>query len=1045
MVELKTPVDTTFSGKVTHTPPSHGKNIPSPTTKFLKKFSGQTLRRFSSKGKSSKISNLDISRPSSPVIKQNNTIGCSDSFTKPIFTFSKPSTSRHVVRNRPSPLELQVITPPVTVRKTNDQSLELGSPIHLSESTLPSSIFENGLGFQSAKRNLQFNLTQRGVSSVYSWDDSEMTPFIDDSPTYFLKKNMSRTAGPKCYISCICSLCEENLKTLLKGEKALELDCEHICHRKCYEAILEMTLLDKQYPICRQCGIISKPKDNELLQNMSAIVLMKIEKEKNWKTKVESSTPFKVDANINFSEFVTPQDQLIKNDDFFQNGFLYSKPKPKTLVSPVLEDLPMLLPHNINTVDPNESISIPRINIIPQLTKISVNDKMDFINIPYVLNVYMANSSDERSNPDLAWHETLREEISTYMISQEIEIHDKTLKNLKMFDKFETSIDGESWEIVNGYMFKDCIIFARIDCVVGKIPVNQLSGFYKFDDSTLIIDLKSSLLPEISLRSSNKIQIDKWLYYLEQFQKVGSNDFHIPLIQQTTSCWGKLPQNILEKIPEDIILFNKLTEHGLDLPQKLLNQIVPFKRKFTIQVIICISIVNCHPELHSNDELRIIIQNKLRSLKYSLDEDDLLGLIIVGRNGAGDIGDWGTFYGMVDKKWELWDDIIDDITVVDNNKIFSNEVHEIKQMLQTCNKLLLTTDHHEKMIKQLIIVGNDHKEYEPFNIDEEVPRHEIEDLINIFLHDYKLSITQYVTSNNNFYLYEVVRIFNYSVSTISVETLKDVNISETIKNIHSKSIKDLEITLSSFNSKAASFQFIEKYGELFTTNQSDITVKIGDLEPGEYRNILFEMKIDARLLIGIIEDMTSFLSLDQYLSKSGSNSLSIVSFQSYWNNSKCSKSGESIKVDFKIHQSSSSPTSNHIMFSLPHRKTRITSIDSDSFMDIPLMPPLTSSRDSINVFRQIECIVIGVLKKMRKENPATWSLTTDEMASILYGLSRECSCLIPSFYREVGLHKSLTEYTQVLCDKIDYLVSLPSVKNQSYYKSYINGLICELI
>ncbi|AET39950.1 cyclin-dependent protein serine/threonine kinase inhibiting protein FAR1 Ecym_5177 [Eremothecium cymbalariae DBVPG len=1061
--------------KLSHTPPSRESNSGSPAGKFLRTLSGRSLRRFSRLKRNSNSAASAVTTFNATVKTIDEIEGNFWKLNEAVQEFT-PSMDQ---KKRPSPLNLKMLSPPLTVERIVPDKgtwCELGTPIKmepsLKEMSRPSPHKPLGLDlFRNRNSSGQWFFPRSQLEDHEYYHE-------EDSPTFLVMQrresgNKVTTPGAKRFTENVCTICGEYLNALLAGERVIELSCEHQSHYQCYSALLESTLPNDRYPRCEGCLKECKPKEEEILNNMQSALLLT----RTVATPRDSIKPYTLKLETTRFEkslcsLYTPCEQLIKSTDVSSNGFR----TPNGIADPhrlsynrVEDDVTLDFPNSAATskliespIDLDLGTESVKVNIIPQVNKVNVNEKSECVILPFVLSCYVPNIKvqQEAVVPENIADNNIQEKIIGHLYSKLGDIAIDSGK-LRLFDRLQYSLDGNQWTPVVLYFFEKCLLLVQQGDsnfgdqddddqdtntvrIIGKIPMNQLSSFHKYDPNTLILDLKSLSFPEVYLQSSDTSTglITKWYFYLANTEK------EVPVVQQTTNCWSTLPSYILDHIPKELISYNQLTGDGLGMPTNFDR--LPSSENDTsttgvagsndpgkLQIVVAVSLINCNKNLHTNEQLLEIIQRKLREIKNALNGEDLLGLVLISKSGI----QQGRFYGMVSKHWESWDEIINELAVHNNESNNATkekqeeQEDELAQLMQTCDRLLSTVDEPSEYLRHLVILGNDYDDIGTLPTHVGKKFEWTERYTNRILNEYRFSITHYVTANSYILLRNHVKGLTYNIDTQIVSQIADVDVQELLKNLHSKVINQLHVELKSFDPKTASFERIERNGQMTPcSSEESLSLQIGGLKPGDSKSILFEMRLATNRIKQYLGEFDYSHPTDsstcnfQPQKPSVSLSLTECYYQTKFNNNR-KKRANAIKVQFSFQHSSYSPLSSPPTTTFNQTTTKNkpsllpTDPDNPLFIDIPLVAPLTPSRDSIFVTRQLQFLVIDALNKnvdqylAASENhlPLMPQSTLRELVSVLFGISRNCVCTLPTYYKDLDNLLPIAPYTESLC------------------------------
>lgn len=838
--------------------------------------------------------------------------------TKLINTTPKRMKGRRA--NIPPPLLLDPMTPPPTITK---------------------------------QRILEFEFNNDGK------DDDDFHMEINTSPSLQLQKNRQ---GFKSFLKNECCFCEEMLYNKFNKERIIELNCNHQCHYDCY--LLLINGEDKEEsPICCICEEKTKPIDENIIEEMYSKTLIgdEIEIEPQHK----SITPF------------TPQDKIIDNCNSagFQTSPKLRYSTPSTL-------------HSISspkiTID---DILKPTINIIPEFNKLNgILESSDVIKFNNVLNIF---STEFNHDEDLEkeYKESLIKLTINHQIIENFTIQIKDNKGLKfsvlkdklrLFDFIEISLDGEIWEFVQAFIFTNFLLLLNEegDTIIGTIMINDhFTKLTTKDSNSLIFYFNTVSLPELHIRSLNSILITKWLDF---FQNKLYNDDSLSLIQITTNAWELVQDKV--DIPDEIIQFNDMTARGLDLPFQLMKSLIPKPKPLGISIVMSISLLNRTGA--NDDEYLMNLKKAIRGVLNGLRDFDRFGLIIIGRDGNRQLGHFGTFYGLINKKWSGWDEILEELEVFGNYDMTLDE--EFKISINTCERLLITIP--DLNFKELDIGG-----VRKFIIINSGVVNG--DGLGKIL-EYKFTI-EHVLINEKFdssVLKMIERMetpgcYDYNFHRFDNFDEFINGIGELYKSWQRIIIPEYEMKFSIEPEMIdiVEFSCIENHGVLNQIKQNEFKVIIKDMDDGYYKNLKFEISINIKKLKEKFQyPINEFIEL----------SLFNYTFN-YFSKSNISH--------FKT---------NLQLISTPIQEI-ISPIDTTigEYLDIPLLPPLSSFKDSLYIKRTIEIMIIETL---------TQCGDLDELISLIFGLIRGCSSNFINFYKDSKFKKwrNFHDYVDGLINRI---------------------------
>lgn len=782
---LKTPTQSSFDKQV-HTPPSveHDNGKP----KLLKSLSGKVFRR---------TPNFQS--------QQNATFDSSGLFV--------PGHTMSNKRSAPKPLNLsQPISPPPTLKKKNPPMstslndplgtnglIHLESPIHLTPSNgiksleIPFKLNNLRAALEQQASYIPSTSTTTHEDTII-WTETADDPYLEEgSPTYLrsISQNISKVnsnGGHRRFIGSQCSMCDEKMSDIFSGEKVIELTCGHASHYQCYLTMFESTYLQKLYPRCRICHKFAKPTNEEFLEKMTSNLLTKQKylEQPNYEVEQQWVDP-RLSGRTSNGTLFTPLDQFIRTSDISSNGFRtplcplqssfddfdddyedaredYDLAYENVLTEGVLLDQSMLNTASVEGNSNRVDLEVDKDLDLDPDVQINIDQNTSTIACSLTVKIPETNheKQDIRKESEDDGYEDgkslLMKEVQDF-IKGEVDPDDE-LGALIMFDSIMCSTDGEHWnEHIMIYLFeKNLILFDREEMnTIGKVPLEQICQVQKLNQNTLIVDLKSRTLPEVYLSfpllNGKYSLVKKWEYYIKKADKIPHFE------QMTSTAWDILP----------LEMAGQLQHYYNDPNFKYPRPWETLCSDVLLQLIVCLNLSHsCYSE---NDECRNLIIESLKTLLNSLNDDDLLGLVIVGKNGSGTIGKYGTFIGTINKTWSCWEEFMDSLNVI-NHDVFDSPENELSKMLETCFRLVSTSgsmlndEENSKFLKQIVLVRDgDHVE----NNQKHLKR---------------------ITDDYNF---DVMQIPSYN--SAGTGSCKIINFENLIGKLHQRSIKGLTVKL----------------------------------------------------------------------------------------------------------------------------------------------------------------------------------------------------------------------------------------------------------
>ncbi|SCU87557.1 LADA_0E04720g1_1 [Lachancea dasiensis] len=1059
-MQVGTPITSTKLKQV-HSPPSVGSSSPSSTRAF-KKLSGPVMTRVNSKFRSFSASSvLSPSRNQRQASEHDllvHGVGDRDvndhdnlDFGPTLISMTKPITNIGTRRNNaPAPLSFTHLTPRPTPRKSGSSGKNaptLESPMEFRRSNYSTSDCGSWVTASSVDpRKRLGSAFQVDVGTPRSNFAVERPSFRDpfaslypdtESPTYAveLRRNVSNAGGPKNFISNNCNICKESLCCALKGEKLMELTCGHQCHYNCYLVSFEALFLSHTPFRCSICKQAAKPKDEDMFSEITARILCGgIETNPYGLYQALSPDtailPQAVECPVEetslhrskVQDFRTPNDQVIRSSEVTSNGF-----RQQFRFDSSFGNLPLPSVSSQGSSYesgsfascsevPNEEFdfSRPRIHVVPQLSKFTIRDDAENVAVQYAMTAYLPKlpkAADSAKGLGKA-ESRIRKEIEMFF-KESLNCAGPT-GTLEIFDVLRYSEDEDVWLTVIVFLFQERLLFASEGSIVRDISKEQISELHQLDPYTIILDLKSKSLPEVFLGCGEEpAVIRKWFHCLKRIY-LSKEMQYIPLEQLTVNSWDLLPQDIAQSLrPKKIGSFSSKCDN-------VRSSVFTCHTKFPLKIVLCFSIINCHPELHTNDDCSNIIKSKVRQLLDSLSDQDFIGLVVVGKDGSGQIGAYGTFIGMVNKSWYGLDEFLESLEVHNNDGIFLNDTWELALALETCRKLICTVEGDENYLQQLILLGNDYPMDMQSSVDNDFHTKRLKRDINLIVKDFKFSIYQYFTCNCKIALGAFVNDRCYYVKSKALKYMKDAHLKDLIHSLHEPAIKSLALTLSSVNNAVAQFSAAEKDGHLLglASAQTELDLDLGTLRQGEVKTVLFEVRLN-------VANLRHFLGNSSPSQNTASSTSPLLQYHSQWydGSGHLVSQGFAFGCDFRFGPSSTTAPPVYSLKLPSDTSANERQENGLEELNISLAPPLSASRDMFFATRQMELTVVETLNRALNEPNLDIVSALNHLISMVFCISRDCVCNDSSFYRYVNANP-IGQYAEKLSSKLQYIADM---------------------
>lgn len=480
----------------------------------------------------------------------------------------------------------------------------------------------------------------------------------------------------------------------------------------------------------------------------------------------------------------------------------------------------------------------------------------------------------------------------------------------------------------------------------------------------------------------------------------------------------------------------------------------------TVQIIMCVSLVNNDPVNISNETFLETLKHRVNTLLENLKPNDTFGLIVVGKDGSGTLGCKSTFYGFITKDWDGWQDIIDGWeVVVASEPVFPNPMWEAKEMLQATHRLLLTTgDPEEAQIRHVVMMnGVQHISKRHYRLEDDIFARKIEVLLEKIMAVHKCSLSQWIDEDEGhpFILRDYAPKWQYRIRTVFFEKLS-FDIAKLLKELRRVVVDGVTVKLECAIDKMVKLHSLDFNGKLYRCegdHRNSLEINLPPFRYGDFKLAIVELEVDVAMVQKHIEQMGSTISLLNYHgSQTGARAESgCVTFQIRHERPTCASpplslttplfhgngTGGAADTDAGAGAAGTDSVANAGNTDNNNTVTRSTSAarprQEDSlerasqYLDLPLVPPSSPSSDSLFVTRHIELMAVESLRKLVVQQDSSSSTTSGtspevairELTSVVYGMSRECSAMNPQYYEETGHENRLEFYIETLTCRLE--------------------------
>ncbi|KAK6201654.1 uncharacterized protein RJT21DRAFT_120718 [Scheffersomyces amazonensis] len=743
-----------------------------------------------------------------------------------------------------------------------------------------------------------------------------------------------------------CAFCHEMLSLSLPGETIIPLTCLDQCHEDCLVASFDTTNLT-HLPICGACNQPTRSLDESNHSNIIQRLLLTnnpIEVTQVYYSEDEKVTEigaYGVDDNNNDDSKDSYYDDLISN-----------------ILNPRVQcysDLNRLKISANSTYKLDYLISLKSPLVYqknePTVEEIEIRSKL----VDYFKTTFLQNIQD--TNGEIGFIEELGD--------------------LLMFDYFHISTNATSWDWMCCYLFEDMLLLIGDGVLVGQLSVSKdICGVNRTtNEDILAINLRTEVLPELYLKSNNKLVLLKWESVL--IDLYNSNASGRPnLFQFTTNAWQEVWDSGIE-LSEDVKNYSHLAINGKDIPSKYLIQALPEVQPLPLNLVVSVPLYN-NTSLTDND-LKQELVRILRNIKELLRPIDKLALIFVGTYQNRNPKDKSTFIGFMPPEWKDWEEVFNDIVIIPKgDQIFKTEWNELMSSFQKCQDLYSLIPESNTEIHKLLVLNLQSKSEDIELTSLEVKK--LSQIIDDIAEKISISIIRIGNdyTNNLENLTELLAVIpqDRTLSTKFSNPIKRYNsfgefidgIPKLIHNLQSICIPKLtlELKVDKLFGESLTISEVEINGSLKKfTDIDSLRILIQDIGPLYDRNILLKVKlyVSNRLY----KDL-------QY------EDLDIVKYDYSW--LKFSEGAQSVSL--KLSKSNFTEIMEESTSTLPNF---INSGDSTiQFLNIPLLPPLSSTREPAFSRRQAELSVIDALKSTRILNASQCQDVLLNSISLMYAM-----------------------------------------------------------
>ncbi|KAL6451502.1 FAR1 Cyclin-dependent kinase inhibitor FAR1 [Candida maltosa Xu316] len=635
------------------------------------------------------------------------------------------------------------------------------------------------------------------------------------------------------------------------------------------------------------------------------------------------------------------------------------------------------------TNQPQYDIYKPRITCLNETTEITLGADNE---VAYVFNVKAPQAYNKSDNNLTLAEFELKQQVQRFLVDYLDIMSDAG--ELIVFDMLEISVDGSSWDQTMACLFEEYLFFYDHESLVGMVAIKQDISSLSRSDNVIVFDLAKEALPELHMRHSHEVVVTKWERLLNKLID-GDEDTTTNLHQLTNTCWTTMEEYF--DIPPHLIKLEHTVKANADIPNSFMSKILPHPKNLPFNLVVAVPLVN-HQSSLTDEEYKHELQSAIMAIWQSLRPKDKLALIFVGVDSFRRPNASATFVGCVDADWSGWESLISEIEIVPNS--FNSNQHEINTAIAKCVEMYPFIPVSDMSVNKFLILNTScYDDDKPS--DAEVLSSKIEQL------NQTLSCTlvrigetyngsQFFTSPSTTFDTSVLRYNTMSDFTRSVTPL--------IKEcFHVICIPDLEIELRT--NKDMQFSKLD-----ITDIDNDTTrlvLHIKDIAPNTETNIFVAIKCCQP------NEFSRFIPTP------------VLEYNATWfDEQELGRKVVKTKIKSGIVHRPSSPV-----------ESKSTN-DTTSYIDIPLLPPLSPTREAPFVKRQIELAVVTSLQQALMANINEIPEIMNNCMSIVHGLARGISS--QTLANDMAItskthHYNIDEYVSYLVNQMMLIIKSCSV------------------
>ncbi|KAF6069162.1 hypothetical protein FOB64_003510 [Candida albicans] len=287
----------------------------------------------------------------------------------------------------------------------------------------------------------------------------------------------------------------------------------------------------------------------------------------------------------------------------------------------------------------DQTIYNPRVTCTSEISEVTLTPPYE---IAYVLNVQapLIFNAHKPTLEDLQLKERVEEFLKVQLDT------DKDVGQLVIFDILEVSVTGKSWDSALVCLFENYFLIYENELLVGIISVQHDISSVDVDEE-LILNLAKDSLPELRLRHSNKLVVQKWGTLLLEI--IDNESVVTNIYQLTNTYWTHLPPEIC--VPQNLTKLNNAILSGTTISNSDIARILPTPKQLSLNLILALPLVNqtSLTDLEYKTQLQQIFQKTLHALR----PNDKLGIIFLGIDGSKKPCAKGSFVGCTEPSWDI--------------------------------------------------------------------------------------------------------------------------------------------------------------------------------------------------------------------------------------------------------------------------------------------------------------------------------------------------------------------------------------------------------